>query len=252
MSEKRKSVLHEILAVEPDVKAQTNVVLAETQRVFKNAKDYLEGEVITVETLLDDEPEHEGSEKLMVTTVPERLEYTLSVIAKEAAVSAAKAATNAVATANVILPGGVTLSNVPAEVIMKFIDKLKQVRGVLNMQPTLDSRVKWALDDQKVDVYTAPTKSKIGARHVTEFQVVVPATDHHPADVRDVSKQIPARKTMTTKTSGAIPSVAKAKQMKVCDRCIEACKKALERANCTEIMPVKEFDQILELIRNAD
>jgi hypothetical protein len=248
---KRKTVLHEILAVEPDVKGQTNKVIAETERVFKNPGDYLQGEVVVIESLLEDEPQHDGSEKLLVTTVPERTAYTLEAISKEAKVSASKAATNAVATADVILPGDVTLTGVPAEVLMKYIDKLKQVRGVLNAQPTLDNRVKWTPAEGRDNVHVAPTKSKIGTRKVQDFEVVVAATEHHRAEIRDVSKDIPARRTTTTISSGAITTTEKMAQLKKCDQALQALKKALERANSTEVVEANDFNLILEMIQSA-
>jgi hypothetical protein len=248
---KRTPKLHEILAVEPDAKAQTNKVLAETERIFKNPKDYILGETVVVENILEDEPPHDGSEKLIVTTVPARTKYTLDAIAKEAKVSASKAATNAVATADVILPGGATITDMPAEVIMKMIDKLKQVRSVLNAQPTLDNRTKWSIDDNRDDVFVAPTTSVIGTRKVQSFEVVVKPTEFHPAEIRDVSKDIPARRTLKTVSSGAIPSTVKAAQLKKCDQCIEAFKRALERANGTEVVDVRDFEKVLEIIQAA-
>jgi hypothetical protein len=249
---KRTPKLHEILAVEPDAKAQTNKVLAETERVFKNAKDYIEGETVVVENILEDEPHHDGSEKLIVTTVPDRTKYTLESIAKEAKVSAAKASTNAAAKADVILPGGTTLTDVPAEVIMKYIDKMKQVRAVIALQPTLDNRTRWTPDPNRDNVYVGPTTSKIGTRKVQAFEVVVKPTEFHPAEIRDVSKDIPARNTKTTRSSGAIPSTVKAAQLKKADQCIEALKRALERANGTEVVDSNDFNTILELIQAAE
>lgn len=248
---KKTPKLHELLAVEPDAKAQTNKVIAETERVFKNPKDYIQGETVVVENILEDEPPHDGSEKLLVTTVRARTKYTLEAIAKEAKVSASKAATNAVATADVILPGGVTINAMPAEVIMKMIDKLKQARSVLNAQPTLDNRTAWTLDENRDDVYVAPTTAVIGTRKVQSFEVVVKPTEFHPAEIRDVSKDIPARRTLKTVASGAISSSVKMSQLKRCDACIEAFKRALERANGTDVVEVKDFETVLELIQSG-
>ena len=247
-TKKRKAKLHEILAVEPDAKAQTNKVVAETERVFKNPKDYIQGETVVVEKILEDEPHHDGSEKLIVTTVKARTKYTLDAIAKEAKVSASKAATNAVAVADVILPGGVTINAMPAEVIMKMIDKLKQTRSVLNAQPTLDNRTSWKLDENRDDVYVAPTTCVIGTRKVQSFEVVVEPTEFQKAEVRDVSKDIPARRTLKTISSGAISSSVKMAQLKRCDACIESFKRALERANGTEVVDVNDFETVLEII----
>ena len=97
--------LHELLAVEADVKSQFRTILMETNKVFK-ADHLFKGFTRTLKMFDEKDADMEGTERLeLTTTVPERLKYTNKFISRFLDVTYQKECTNQIAVADIIVDG---------------------------------------------------------------------------------------------------------------------------------------------------
>ena len=251
------NALHTLIAAQKDVVNKLKKILDETKKVYKNAQLYLEGKTVVVETLVEDEPEHDGSVEQVVTTVLERFFYTCEHVSKAATLAADKAETNAHARADYV----VTLKNGETVVIgenmlgLAILEVQKHAAMLLDSfkdGPTLDNRIVWKEDTNNPGQYVSPTTSKLGTRRVTSFVVAHEGYPKEglPADIREVSKDINVRVTKTTKRSGGIPSTVKAAIIDLLERIIEGGTVAVQKANKQEAKSTDYFENIMKLIKS--
>jgi len=84
--------------------------------------------------------------------------------------------------------------------------------------------------------------------------VLYEATDKHPAQIKEISKDVVVGAFSNMRFSGAITSRAKADSLAIIDELISEVKKSRTRANDVEVVPVNIgetiTDILLEPIRN--
>lgn len=239
------TVLHEILAVERHATEQANLILEESVKKFGKT-EYFSGHTSVLKMLVDS-PENDAiaraafEERPLITTVFETVQYALSSWANAEDVIFRKNVTNTVAKADFIVRGVTIATDVPVDELMGLENRLKKLREVMARIPTLDNSKKWEKDENAAmrGVWVTP-EAVVTAKteKVTKPVVLYEATEHHPAQVKEVSTDTTVGTYERSYTSGAATSRQKANVLALLDEMMAEVKKARMRANQVQVVEV--------------
>lgn len=226
--------LHELLAVEPDLKASTQAIISETLNVFKK-DEHFSGFQKTYHPWKEDGDKIPPEQKPQVTTVVEKLEHTHKAWARLMDLLFQKDLGNTAAIANLEIDGNLIGLGIPATTLLTMESKLKQLKEIYLAAPTLDPLENWYPNGDRA--YSHKTGEAITYRtaRVLVPQVLVPATDKHPAQVEKVIKDEQVGEYRAVKYSGKLAPRQKAELLRRIDVALAAVKAARCRANEAEI-----------------
>lgn len=243
--------LHEVLAVESELDKVYKKVLEETDHVFRQKPDHFLSTVKTYEPYDENDMERgEVDRKAMVTTVRRKLEYMFQHVVRFVDAVFQKEATNQQAVADIEIDGVEIARNVPATMLLGLENKIAMWRRVIDNAPTLAPGIEWEKDNTEGDdvwKMTYPlerrrTKKTIG------YQVIVPATDKHPAQVEKWPEDVPVGKFIEMHKSGMLSPAEKSDLLDRIDRLLQAVKQARQRANTCEVDKRKIGSALVEYI----
>ena len=246
--------LHELLAVESDLKGTHDKILGETAKVFDRADLFTA--VSKRLKMVDDNRKHEEEagkeEKAMTTTIMTRLDYTANFVARYYDALLQKEMTNQVAKADLEVDGKVIANDLPATFLLGLEARLKVLRSIYEKAPTLQSGVHWELDKtmgedvyrSKFDEITTKTDKQVIP------QVLYEATKEHPAQVEKLSKDVVVGEFIRTTWSGMLPPAEKARMLGKIDTLIQAVKRARMKANEEEVRVGGIGVKVFEFIHN--
>jgi len=233
----KKSVLHELLAVEGDLDGAHKKILDETRVTFTKKADRFMGQFRKFEMFVEDGIDYPEESQALDTTVQDKLDYMEKTECRYFDAILQKEATNQIAVADLIIDG-VTISNgLPATFLLGMETRLKNLKSAYESIPTLQPGVEWVLDPSMgKNIYkTAKPVEKIKTETIIEPVVLYEATKEHPAQVKESSKVKNIGKYSTTTWSGMITPAEKSVLLGKIDKLIRAFKKARQRANTTEV-----------------
>jgi len=243
--------LHEIIAVENELQATSSKMIEEAKTTFTKKTDHFL-EHNRVLTMFDEDRSDENTDdfKALVTNVSQRLTYTWSHIIKYFDLIARKEVTNQKAKANIVIDGNILAKDVPATLLLGLESRLKKVREIYEVIPTLQPGVNWELDEARgsqIYVTTKPNETMKTEKQV-HHKILYDATKEHPAQIEKWNTDVPIGRVVTTVWSGMISPADKSKLLGRVDTLIRAVKKARQRANCQEVTELdigkKLFDYI--------
>jgi len=252
------SKLHELLAVEKDKKSTVAKILAETAETFTKKQQHFDGFSRIYESKTSDAESFDSEMSHVVTTVPDKLGYFEKYMVNLFDVLFQKESTNITAKADIIAEDGdktVELAkDVPVQALVQIENILESIRNeVYNVIPTLDPKHEWLPDAQKGKGYWKTDESrKRKTKKVTDFVVPVQATKEHPAQVKEVSKDIYTGDWVETHYSGRFTPAQKSELMRRLSLLIEAVKKARARANNVEVVKGNIGNKIFQFLKNAE
>ena len=240
---KGKPLLHELLAVEQQVLGHYNAMVKETEAVFGKPDHFLMG-VRRKEMFNEADARLNTTEtKDMVTTVHDRLSYFFKdAFAKMIDTELQKDATNQAAKADLIVDGKTILKDIPATALLNWETRLSSLLELLKQIPTLAPGVVWVVDPDRDNCHrTDPKEPKItfSTKKSSKPVVLYEATKEHPAQVKEVSEDIPVAKIIEEVHSGMFTSKQKADILARAQALLKAVRKARQRANRTEIVKMR-------------
>jgi hypothetical protein len=236
------SKLHEILAVEGDLEGTAKKVINEAVNTFVKKPDHF----IAFEKHY--EPFNEGVEnelpsesKDLVTTVGDKLDYVFGHVNNWFDAVLQKESTNQIAKADIIIDGNIIAKDVPATFLLGLENKLKDVRNLVAMVPTLAPAIPWVADQVKGEgVYrSGKLQERIRTTKVMKPVVLYEATDKHPAQVKESTEDVAIGKYVQTDWCSMISPAEKSRVMGRVDALIRAVKQARQRANNVDVLKVK-------------
>ncbi len=247
----KRTQLHEVIAVEPDLKGLTSKIISETVTTFTKKTDHFWGQTRTL-NYMDEQREQENTSEVkpIVETVPKKLKYASGKVEKYLDLLATKDKTNSNATADMIVDGEVLFSDMPGTFYLTLESKLKELRTVYENIPTLDPGIDWVgspADGKDVYVVREPIVSFRGEKQLVT-KIVVQATEHHPAQYEKWNEDKTVARIETTKKSAMLTPSDKSTMLANLDTLLQAAKKARQRANGTEVEKVKVGKKIFEYI----
>ena len=253
----RKQKLHELLAVEGDLKGEFVKIAEESVVTFTKKADHFQGSIRTLKMVSADRENEEAAgevRKELVTTVGEKLNWTWQAAMKYFDGLLAKEKTNQVAMADLIVEGEVLAKDLPATFLLGMEDRLKTVRAVYDQAPTMPPGISWAADPGKGDgVYKAEHPEKVTKTEKDfNFKVLYAATDKHPAQIEkwDDSKVVGVY--TTQKWNGMLTPAQKAAYLERVDNLIKSVKQARQRANAVEVVEGEIGTRFWEYIHKLD
>lgn len=230
--------LHQLLAVESDLKEATRVVLEETTNVFSKKNNLFMGSNRKYTPFDDnDTTAYPEEDQELTTTVNERLEYTAEFVSKYLDALLQKESTNQEAKAAIEIDGKAITGELPATFLLGLESRLKELRVVYKTIPTLAQGTKWnEAPEIGKDVYVMEHpeqkfKTAKGFRHL----VLVEATQYHPAQIEKWEEVENVGIYEKNIWSGMVTSARKAELLKRVDDLIVAVKQARQRANNVDV-----------------
>jgi hypothetical protein len=262
MAEKHKTRLHELLAVEPEKKANAERARSATCDAFRSGQSHFTGMRRTFKPFSVDEAKGEAAgerleaETLLVKTVIEELDKTLAVTAEAFDVSYQIDEANTTARADLVVDGEVLAEGVPATHLLQLEKRLRELRVIFKELPTFDPVRLWHEDpaaDRK-HVLRAEPVTTIRKQRTRKYNIMHEATKEHPAQIDVVEVDDPIGEIRTYDWTGMISPGRKSALLERIDHVIEAAKTARARANTIEVdtarrMAERVFAHIMKPIR---
>lgn len=241
--------LHELLAAESGVTKVYDEMLSESEKVFGKPTHFLR--IVTDKHFFDAADaakldSHEVTD--MVTTVDERLNYFFgrpfvncidTILQKDA--------TNAKATADVVINGRVLAKDIPAITLLAWEKRFEGLRKLMLTIPTHQPGVEWHDDvdtGYKVSKGTRANQSKKTMKPV----ILHEATVEHPAQVEKVFEDVPVADIVKTTYSSMWTSLQKSNALARLDALHIAIKQARQRANRAEVVKTKVGHSLADFI----
>lgn len=245
--------LHELLAVEGDLKGEMQKIREETINTFNKKQGLFLGFIKRLE-MLSEERQDEGTEErqALTETVSGKLKYITGSFSRYWDVRLQKECANQEARADVEIDGNKVFINMPVTFLLGMEEELKQLRKLYDSIPTLQPGVDWVVDEKEGEnVYkTEHPVVKNKTEKVIEHKITVPATKEHPAQVVQWTEDKTIGKYNTITWSGMISPVKKSNMLNKIDKLIRAFKKARQRANTQETKPSHVGKEIFQYIND--
>jgi hypothetical protein len=235
---KKKTVLHELLAVEGDLDGAHKKILEETKNTFTKKTAHFMGQHRKLEMFIDDGIKQPESFKKIDTTVDQKLKYMQKTEVRYFNAMLQKEATNQTAVADLIVDGATIGTDLPATFLLGMETRLKHLRSVYELVPTLAPGISWVEDDSQGDniFKTEHPEEKLKTETVIEPVILYNATKEHPAQIKEVSKVNNVGKYSLTSWSGMITPAEKSALLGRVDKLVRAFKQARQRANTAEVV----------------
>jgi len=244
--------LHENLAVEKTLQTTANKLIGESIKTL--GKENLFLGMIKDFSYFDGALSEQSTTDVvnLESTVDENIDYVVPHIVNWYDSVLQKDLTNQRACADVVLPDGTVLAKeLPATFLLGLETKLTALRELYMRIPTLAPGIPWQKDEAnaKANVFHTSTPTKtFKTEKVIDFQVVVEPTDHHPAQIKEVMKVVNTGAYLTTKSSGMMPPVEKARRIENLDTLLVSVRKARTRANDTGLVKEKVGQVLMDFI----
>ena len=233
--------LHELLAAEKTVVHAGDATVGQVADKFARYNQYYTGHIRTLQRIKDSPEDKKIEEagrqhKALPTTVREDLDYAFKFLGKAMDLRFQKHMTNQVATANIEVDGELLVANAPVDFLLDLEAQLPKIRTLLLNMPVLDPSKEWTTERvgvwrTKNEIVTAQTEKKA-------FPVVLyEATDKHPAQVKESTRDEVVGTFHQTDFSGAATSQQKADSIAMVDKILTAVKEARMRANNVDVTP---------------
>ena len=245
--------LHEVLAVENELKNIAKKVIEEGMNTFSKKPEHFIGTRKTLKMFDDARSNEESSaaqSREMVTTVNDKLDYISNSIIKALDATAQKEYTNQLAKADIVLDGTTIALNIPATFLLTLEKELISYRNLYSSIPTLQPGMEWIADkNQGAGIYrTAKVDIKSKTEKTRLHKEISPATREHKAQIETWTEDRPVGNYETTHTCGMITPARKSVMLGRIDTLIQAVKKARTRANKEEIVDVHIGETIFDYI----
>ncbi len=238
----RKGVLHELLAVEADLRNTKERTRDEVISGFTSNPTAFLGAIKELKMFDESRMAEEQEVRVEVAdTVKEKLNTVTTAFTRYWDLRLQKEAANQSATADVIINGKSIFDDVPVTFLLNMEEELRQVKKVYSCMPTLKPGVTWEKDENKGrGIYKSTHDTETAKTEKTkQHKVIVQATDKFPAQVETWNDDRPIGKYITQNWSGMISESDKALLISRIDTMLAAFKKARQRANCVESTPME-------------
>jgi len=149
--------------------------------------------------------------------------------------NALRDATNVNARADIVIDGKTLVRDVPAPHLLFLEKRCIAILELISAIPTLNPASTWLKNEGSGLFETAPEET-LRTKKVTEFPIVAPATDKHPAQVKEITVDVTVGTWREVRLSGAVPAQRKAELMARAEQVQQAVKLARERANQTPVV----------------
>lgn len=244
------AVLHELLAVEADLQNTVTALINDGITTLSKKPDHFLGHNKSTHFLEASRSGEDTSEdKLVVTTVDEKLDYVFEHVVKYYDALIQKEATNGLAKADLIVNGKVLAKDVPATMLLGLETRLKQIRALCAAAPTLPPAVRWELDPNTgKGIFRSPPATTFKTEKTVKHKVLVEATKEHKAEIEKWNEDVPVARVDTIQFSGMWTVHYKAEVLDRIEQLMVGVKQSRQRANIVEVDKRTIGKELIEFI----
>lgn len=229
--------LHELLAVEGQLKGQAQATRTDLRATFEKKRHLFEKKVVTFH------PNEEGATAVteqqsdLQSTIAKELKWIAGIWTKTLDVSYQVAEANTRARADVVLDNGtILLSAVPATALLELEKRAAEIQELIVAIPTLDPAKGFTPDpDQGTNIYRARDVSKVRTKKSPRVITLAVATVEHPTQAQLITEDVPVGKVLEQEWSGLISPSQKGDLLERAEELRRAIKSARQRANDVEL-----------------
>ncbi len=231
------SKLHELLAVENELRSQAESCRTDLKATFEKKGHHFSKKVATFKSNTEGVADKVESQLNLQTTVRKELAWIGEKLAKAIDVGHQIDTANTQARADVILEdGSVLLKAVPTTSLLRLEHRATELRDLIHSIPTLDPAKGFAPDPSEGEnVYRARDDERPRTEKKFEFVVMVPPTDKHPAQVKELMNDRPVGVVISQEWSSLLTVADKGDMLDRVEEILRAIKKARARANELDI-----------------
>lgn len=229
--------LGQVVAIANDTIKNTQKLATDTRQLLKRPGDLMTGRQRDYQSVDDGEELPSDTQRVQLT-VHEVLDAAQKAWKEAFDIVASRDFSNAQAgaVADVRVGDTVLVADAPMPFLLWLDARLDDIETVANEIPVHDAGAEWELFDPR-GVYASKPVRSASKKQVPRVDVVVPATDKFPAQVRDWTDNVVQGYWTTVNLTGAVPITEKAELI---DR-IHAVKRAVHVAR-EEINRVEAVD----------
>ena len=228
-----KPKLNQIIAVLKGVKTRVYAKLSEDHKALQ--KDELFKGLSRKYTSREEggEPLPEESKKVSFKA-EEILSRTAEGLTELFDTTAAQDWGNCQAKASVVVDGEVLLEDVPVTYLLFLEKQLSDLLTFAQKLPVLDPSENWEWNAGQ-DLFATAPSFQTRTKKVTRFVTAYEATEHHPAQIKEVTEDLFVGTWQTLKYSSALPAKRVNQIVARVDKLQKAVKYAREQANGLEV-----------------
>lgn len=229
--------LFEYLVIREQLKQQTRKLTTDLMGTFEKKRHLFEEKRKTYTPLAEGAAPMTEEQSDIQTTVEKELKWLFAHWAKSIDVARQVEEGNTAARADVVLDSGTTLlTAVPATALLELAQRADEIQALIQSVPTLDPSKAFREDPEKgAGIFKARDITKTRTQKKQQHIVVVPPTDHHPAQVAVTSEDVPVGTLLEMEWSGLITPSRKADMLARIEEIRRAIKQALQRANAVDV-----------------
>lgn len=231
------SKLYELLAVESDLRGQAEACRTELKGTFEKKGHHFSKKVVTFKSSVDGVADKVESQLNLQTSVRKELDWIGDKMAKALDIGHQVDVANTQAKGDVVLDSGVTLlKDVPTTSLLRLEHRITEIRELIHSIKTLDPAQGFTEDpDEGKGIYRARDEEKTRGEKTFKFIVMVPPTDKHPAQVKELMVDSPIGTAITQEWSSLITVAEKGDMLDRVEEVLRAVKRARSLANGQEI-----------------
>lgn len=229
--------LHHVLAVESGIKHKSADKLTVIYKSFQKP-DLFNGHIKTFSPRFD--PDSQNYENLpddrknvqqnvgdCVRTIREQHTELFDLAYK-------RDVANCIAKADIAVDGNIILKDAPVTYLLWLGHQLDDLHAEVKKIPTLDPADKWKHDKEQ-NLFATDATEQVRTKKVQVPLVLAPATDKHPAQVKEVTEDVRTGNWKTIKYSSAMPADERDAILTRVEKLQNAVKQARETANSVEV-----------------
>ena len=248
-----KTKLHELLAVNQNLRGQAESCRTDLQNTFEKKTTHFAKKRIVFKPVgegLEDKVEQDQERQ---TSVADELKWITEKIAKSIDCGHSIDIANTYAKADITFDDGtVLISDMPATSLLQLEHRLAELQTFVNAIPTLDPAKGFQLDPtQGEGIYKAIDVEKPRTEKKFDFVIMVQPTDKHPAQVKELSIDKVVGHTLTQEWSALITVAEKGRMLDRLENLTRAVKRARSRANDIEVAPSAIGEKLLNFVFNG-
>lgn len=229
--------LHELLAVEANLRGQAEVTRKDLMNTFEKKRVHFSEVLVTFKSNQEGVPDKEEGRLGLQTTVNKELLWISEKI--KAALDAGYQidVANTMAKADVIMEDGTSLlKDIPATSLLQLEKRIKEIQELVMQIPTLDPSKGFEPDPSKgPGIFKARDVEKPRTEKQFKHIVMVPPTDKHPAQVKELMDDKQIGIILQQEWSSLITVAEKGDMIDRVESLLRAVKKARSRANEQEV-----------------
>ena len=228
--------LHELLAVEGDLKSAAQKARSKILNIFTDGVSRLVGRSITYQVNEGEDERPPEMTELATTAWVELDQFWASYTPWVDAVLQ-KETTNQVAKADLTIDGQVLAYGLPATALLNLEAKLAELVSVYETIPVSDPTERWAWDTGQ-EHYVSAEKQTAITKKASRVIVLYEATPEHPAQTQLHTEDVRIGLRAVTLHSGMMSPREKRERLERVTGLLRAIKEARQRANDVEVSPL--------------